>query len=68
MKTIINRERTHGKKVTMGKKKEDFSSFVQGKKNGFLNTEQNKGKSLHKGSNNFTSQSHKTVNIKRGAK
>ncbi len=52
----------------MGKKKEDFSSFVQGKKNGFLNTEQNKGKSLHKGSNNFTSQSHKTVNIKRGSK
>jgi len=50
----------------MGKKKEDFSSFVQGKKNGFM--EQNKGKSVQKGSNNFASQSHKTVNIKRGAK
>lgn len=50
----------------MANKKNDFAAFMQNnKKNNFLEGSQGKGKSIHKGSNNFTSQNHKSVNMKR---
>lgn len=51
----------------MGKKKNDFSAFMQSNKNkGFLNMDSSKGKSVQKTSNSFSSQNHKSVNLKRG--
>lgn len=50
----------------MGNKKTDFSAFMQNnKKNNFLNSEQGKGKSIQSKNNSFTSQNHKSVNMKR---